>query len=94
MNEIICPHCNKAFKIDEAGYAAILKQVRDHKFEEELLSRENFFKTDKESAIKLVEEQIKNKIKMILLKKMQKLLNLKQIKSASYRYLSHKVILK
>ena len=29
MHEIICPHCSKAFKIDEAGYADILKQVRD-----------------------------------------------------------------
>jgi hypothetical protein len=29
MHEIICPHCAKAFKIDEAGYADILKQVRD-----------------------------------------------------------------
>jgi hypothetical protein len=29
MNEIICPHCKKAFKIDEAGFADILKQVRD-----------------------------------------------------------------
>jgi hypothetical protein len=32
MHEIICPHCNKAFKIDEAGYADILKQVRDGAF--------------------------------------------------------------
>ena len=29
MNDIICPHCNKAFKIDETGYADIVKQVRD-----------------------------------------------------------------
>jgi hypothetical protein len=36
MNEIICPHCKKAFKIDEAGFADIVKQVRDHQFEEEL----------------------------------------------------------
>ena len=35
MNEIICPSCKKAFKIDEAGFADILKQVRDHQFEEE-----------------------------------------------------------
>lgn len=63
MNEIICPHCKKAFKIDEAGYADILKQVRDHQFEEELLKRESLFKADKESAVKLAEEQIKNKIK-------------------------------
>ncbi len=32
MNEVICPHCHKAFKIDEAGYADILKQVRDSAF--------------------------------------------------------------
>jgi len=36
MNEIICPNCNKAFKVDEAGFADIVKQVRDHQFEEEL----------------------------------------------------------
>ena len=39
MKDIICPHCNKAFKIDEAGYADILKQVRDHQFTEELKKR-------------------------------------------------------
>lgn len=36
MNEIICPHCNKAFKVDEAGYADILKQVRDSEFDQQL----------------------------------------------------------
>ncbi len=36
MNEIICPNCKKAFKVDQAGYADILKQVRDHQFEKEL----------------------------------------------------------
>ena len=34
MHEIICPHCKKAFKIDDAGYADILKQVRDGEFEQ------------------------------------------------------------
>ena len=29
MNEIICPHCKKAFTIDEAGYADSLKQVHN-----------------------------------------------------------------
>ena len=28
MNEINCPHCKKAFKVDQAGYADIIKQVR------------------------------------------------------------------
>lgn len=33
MHDIICPHCRKAFKIDEAGYADIQKQVRDSEFD-------------------------------------------------------------
>jgi len=48
MNEIICPSCGKAFKIDEAGFADILKQVRDHQFNEELQKNLN-------SAVKLTE---------------------------------------
>lgn len=55
MNEIICPNCKKAFKVDEAGFADILKQVRDHKFEEELQNRLNLAEKDKESAVKLIE---------------------------------------
>jgi len=39
MNEIICPNCKTAFKIEEAGFADILKQVRDHEFEEELAKK-------------------------------------------------------
>ncbi|HUH53609.1 MAG TPA: DUF2130 domain-containing protein [Microbacteriaceae bacterium] len=39
MNEIICPHCSKAFKVDDAGYAEILKQVRDSEFEADLHER-------------------------------------------------------
>ena len=39
MHEIICPHCKKEFKIDEAGYAEILKQVRDTEFEQQLHER-------------------------------------------------------
>lgn len=60
MNEIICPHCHKAFKVDEAGYADILKQVRDHQFEEELQNRLNLAEKEKESAVKLAEANIKN----------------------------------
>jgi len=39
MHEITCPHCGKAFKIDEAGYADILKQVRDREFDSALHER-------------------------------------------------------
>jgi len=37
MNEIICPSCKKAFKVDEAGFANILKQVRDHQTQQLLV---------------------------------------------------------
>ena len=47
MNEIICPHCKKAFKVDEAGFADILKQVRDHEFEQELLERVHLLEREK-----------------------------------------------
>ena len=39
MNEIVCPHCQKAFKVDESGYAEILKQVHDKDFEKQLADR-------------------------------------------------------
>jgi len=60
MHEIRCPKCGNMFKVDEAGYADILKQVRDHEFTKELHDREELFKADKNNAVKLVEEQTKN----------------------------------
>jgi hypothetical protein len=53
MHDIICPHCGKAFKIDEAGYADILKQVRDSAFEQQLHERLELAEQDKRNAIEL-----------------------------------------
>jgi hypothetical protein len=39
MNEIVCPNCQKAFKVDESGYTEILKQVHDKDFEKQLAER-------------------------------------------------------
>jgi hypothetical protein len=77
MNEIICPNCKKTFKVDEAGFADILKQVRDHKFEEELLTRLNLAEKDKESAVKLAEATIKNSLQDQLAKKEAELAQMK-----------------
>lgn len=55
MHEIICPHCAKAFKIDEAGYADILKQVRDSAFDQELHDRLALAEQDKRNALELAE---------------------------------------
>ena len=53
MQEIKCPKCGEVFQVDESGYAAIVKQVRDKVFEKETLERENVHKTEKVSATKL-----------------------------------------
>jgi len=57
MHEIICPHCDKAFKIDETGYADILKQVRDGEFEQQLNERLELAEKDKLNAVKLVKSE-------------------------------------
>ena len=69
MNEIICPNCKKAFKVDEAGYADIMKQVRDHQFEEELQKRLKLADIEKDSAVKLAEANLKNVLQENLTKK-------------------------
>lgn len=62
MNDIICPNCNKAFKVDKAGYASILKQVRDHQFEEELHKRLQLAEQEKTHAVKLAEAKVKQQL--------------------------------
>lgn len=58
MHEIICPHCDKAFKIDEAGYADILKQVRDSEFEKTLHERLELAEKDKANAVELAKNKV------------------------------------
>lgn len=53
MNEITCPNCKKAFKVDKAGYADILKQVYDSEFENKLQERLNLAELEKENAVEL-----------------------------------------
>ena len=62
MNEIICPHCHKAFKIDEAGYADILKQVRDSAFEQQLHERLELAEKDKQSAVELAKARLTSEL--------------------------------
>ena len=60
MNEIKCPHCGKAFKIDEAGYADILKQVRDTDFDKQLHERLVLAEQDKQNAVELAKTKAAN----------------------------------
>lgn len=57
MHEIICPHCKKAFKVDEAGYADILKQVRDDDFKQQICERLELAEKDKLNAVELAKSE-------------------------------------
>jgi hypothetical protein len=39
LHEVVCPHCRKAFKFDEAGYADIVSQARNQGFKVALAER-------------------------------------------------------
>ena len=62
MHDIICPHCNKAFKVDETGYADILKQVRDADFHAQLHERLELAEQDKRNAVALAQAQVANEL--------------------------------
>ena len=53
MHDIECPHCGKAFTIDEAGYADILNQVRDEAFEKAIHDRLELAEREKLAAVEL-----------------------------------------
>lgn len=77
MNEIICPNCKKTFKVDEASFADIRKQVRDHQFKEEIANRLALAENEKENAVKLAEANIKSSLQEKLTKKDKELVELK-----------------
>ena len=65
MHEIICPNCGKAFKVDETGYADILKQVRDREFEQQLQETLVLAEKDKRTAVELAAEKIKAEMQRV-----------------------------
>lgn len=69
MHEISCPHCHKAFKIDEAGYADIAKQVRDREFEKQLSERLEAAEKEKQSALELLKLKSDNEIRSSVVEK-------------------------
>ena len=82
MNEIKCPNCHKVFKVDETGFADILKQVRDSQFEKEINDRMAAVENEKERAIELKRSQFKIYLQQELSKKDQEISELK-VKSST-----------
>ncbi|MBP3524764.1 MAG: DUF2130 domain-containing protein [Clostridia bacterium] len=57
MQKIKCPKCGEVFQVDESGYAAIVKQVRDDEFRKEIAQRERAFASEKSMAVDLAVAQ-------------------------------------
>ena len=53
MQEIKCPKCGEVFQIDEAGYAEIVKQVRNREFNDELQKQKAALDSEKKMAVEL-----------------------------------------
>jgi hypothetical protein len=62
MYDISCPHCGKAFKVDETGYADILKQVRDKEFDAQLHERLELAEKEKLNAVELAKEKLSREL--------------------------------
>ncbi|MBQ7317625.1 MAG: DUF2130 domain-containing protein [Phascolarctobacterium sp.] len=62
MQEIKCPKCGEVFQVDESGYAAIVKQIRDREFQKEVYERETQFKARLEALEKDRQLAIKNAV--------------------------------
>ena len=88
MNEIICPNCNKTFKVDEAGFADLLKQVRDHQFQEEINERLIIIEKEKESDKKIALAEQKESLQIEISSKEKELI---ELRASSERNLSEKL---
>ena len=78
MSEIICPHCSKAFKVDETAYANILKQVHDQEFETKLNERLSLAATESASKLQLAQKDAERTAQQI---KADKDLEIERLKS-------------
>lgn len=91
MKDIICPNCNTAFKLDDAGFADIVKQVRDEQFTEELNHRLAIAEKEKSNAVMLAEANLKNTLQQKLSKKEQEISALKSSKALEIEQIRAKV---
>lgn len=88
MNEIICPNCKKTFTVDEAGFADLLKQVRDNQFQEEINERLTIIEKEKESDKKIALAEQKESLQIEISNKEKELI---ELRASSERNLSEKL---
>jgi hypothetical protein len=60
MKDIVCPKCQSVFNLDQAGFAEIVKQVRNNEFEQDLKKRLDAAENEKKAALALANAELKN----------------------------------
>ena len=68
-----CPKCKEVFKVDDSVYTNIVKQVRDQQFQDELNSRLAIAEKEKNAAVEIAEEKLKNAFQQDLAEKQREI---------------------
>ena len=76
MQNITCPKCGEVFQVDESGYAAIVKQVRDREFTKELKDREAQFTAERDAAVQLAVMKAREETGGVLARQKEKITEL------------------
>ena len=82
-NEIKCPHCNTAFKIDETGYVNILQQVRDAEFEQQVKDRLLMAERENQTALELSKSESAQEKQLAISEKENKIQELQGLLDAA-----------
>lgn len=77
MEEIKCPKCGTVFKVDESGFAAILKQIRDKEFEKELKNREELLRTEAEQSKTIAKMEFEKDLQKKITEKENEIIRIK-----------------
>lgn len=72
-----CPNCQEVFKVDDAIYNNIVKQVRDQQFDAEINNRLTIAEKEKQNAIEIAESKVREKLQKELEQKNQEINELK-----------------
>jgi hypothetical protein len=71
MKDIVCPKCQSVFNLDQAGFAEIVKQVRNYEFEQDLKEKLDAAENDKKAALALANAELKNQYEAQMAQKEQ-----------------------
>ncbi len=88
MHPITCPHCQKTFKMDDAGFADIMKQVRNQEFEKEMTEKVATAQKEKVAELKIAEANYQRNLQEKIAQKEQEVFQLKAQKDQEINQLT------